>query len=74
MAAANPTAQQRAALAVQKVKVAKQHIRDIWTTRSSIQYTDAWKVTWGEVDAVLETAKWEKEYEAPGRNTHVNII
>ena len=74
MATANPTAQQRAALAAQKAKAAKQRIRDIWTARAEIKYDEARKVTRGEVDAALKTAKWEKEYEVPGRNTHVNII
>ena len=67
-------AQQRAAIAAQKAKAAKQRIWDIWTTRKSIQYTEAWKVTHAEVDAALETTKWEKEYQIAGRNTHVNII
>ena len=45
MAMVNPMAQQRAAIAAQKAKAAKQRIRDIWTARKSIQYTEAWKVT-----------------------------
>ena len=69
-----PTAQQRAAIAAQQSKLAKQRIRDIWTARMSINYSDAWKVSHAEVDAALETATWEKEYEIPRKNTHVNIL
>ena len=69
-----PTAQQRAAIAAQQSKLAKQRIRDIWTARMSINYSDARKVSHAEVDAALETATWEKEYEIPRKNTHVNIV
>ena len=69
-----PTAQQRAALAAQQSKLAKQRIRDIWKVRMSIQYAEARKVSHAEVDAALEITKWEKEYEIPGKNTHVNIL
>ena len=61
-------------IAVQKAKAAKQQIRDIWTAQSSIQYTEVRKVSHAEVDVVLQSAKWEKEYEIPGKNTHVNIL
>ena len=74
MATVNPTAQQRAAIAAQKAKEAQQRIHDIWTTRSSIKYTEVQKVSHAEVDAALQSAKWEKEYEIPGKNTHVNIL
>ena len=69
-----PTAQQRAAIAAQQSKLAKQRIRDIWMARMSIEYADAWKVSHVEVDAALETTTWEKEYEIPWKNTHVNIL
>ena len=69
-----PTAQQRAAIAAQQSKLAKQRIRDIWTAHMSINYSDARKVSHAEVDAALETTTWEKEYEIPGKNTHVNIL
>ena len=74
MATVNPTAQQQAAIAAQKAKGAQQWIHDIWTTQSSIQYTEARKVPHAEVDVALQSAKWEKEYEIPGKNTHVNIL
>ena len=69
-----PTAQQRAAIAAQQSKLAKQRIRDIWTAGMSIKYSDARKVSHAEVDAALETMTWENEYEIPGKNTHVNIL
>ena len=69
-----PMVQQRAAIAAQQSKMAKQQIRDIWMARMSIQYADAQKVSHAEVDTALETTTWEKEYEIPEKNTHVNIL
>ena len=40
----------------------------------SITYADTRKVSHAEVDAALEAMTWEKEYEIPGKNTHVNVI
>ena len=71
---ANPTAQQRAAIAAQKAKLAKQRIKDIWTAQMSITYEKAQKVSHAEVDAALEGLTWEKEYQIPGKNTHVNFL
>ena len=63
--------QARAALAATKAKVAKQHFKDVWVARLSVEYKKAKKTSPAEVVAVLDGLNWEDEYTIPGKNTHV---
>ena len=63
--------QARAATAATKAKAAKQHIKDVWVARLSVEYKGAKKTSPAEVAAVLDGLDWEGEYTIPGKNTHV---
>lgn len=63
--------QTRAALELRRKNDAKIRIRDIWSQRMSIQYTDARKVEASEITQELEVTVWDEEFNVPGLNTHV---
>lgn len=63
--------QTKQALEVKRKNAAKLRMRDIWTQRMSVQYTEARKVTAAQVEQELEVTEWEEEFTVPGRNTHV---
>ena len=63
--------QARAALAAAKAKAAKQHIKDVWVARLSVEYKEAKKTSPAEVAAVLDGLNWEDEYTIPCKNLHV---
>ena len=68
---AGPT---KAAQAALKRQAAMARIRDVWTARNSVQYSEVQRVTANEVVSALGETDWEEEYFVQGKNTHVIII
>ena len=65
--------QSRVDLAEKKKKLMMSKIKDVWQSRLSIVFEDAWKVSPVAIDVALKGFQWEEEYTVVGRRTDVRI-
>ena len=57
-----------------KRKVAMEQIKDVWTTRMSIQYKDTQRVMPTEITLALGNVDWDEGFLIPGKNTYVCLV
>ena len=46
-------------------------IKDVWQSRLSIMFEDAWKVSPVAIDVALKGLEWKEEYTVAGHGTDV---
>ena len=60
-------------LAEKKKKLMMSKIKDVWQSRLSIVFEDAWKVSPAAIDMALKGLQWEEEYTVAGCGTDLRI-